>query len=490
VSAVDDGLALLGGLVLEDGRRWGDVAEPWQWALAVWLLDPDAPPSRWESRPRGGSKSTDAGAIAMVAMLTTLPAGSRAYAIAVDRDQGRLIVDACAGFVARTPALASAITVHNFTITARSGTVLEVLAADAASSWGLKPALVIADEFCQWPSTTNAKNLWQAVHSSMGKVPTAKLLVASTSGDPGHWSHKIYQAALKSPSWTVQDTPGPLSWASETFLAEQRAMLPESVYRRLHLNEWCAPEDRLTNVDDVHACVTLSGPQDPIPGQKYVIGVDLSMVKDRTAVSVMHAERSTDPDGHDVVQRFVLDRLEVWKPSKANPIDFGAVEAWIVHAAQQYRAHVYADPYQAAAMVQRIKAQGVPIDVVNFTPQSNNRMAVALHTTIRDHRLAIPDDEELIDELVNMRLVETSPNQFKLDHDPDKHNDRGVALSLAVMTLATTPSGRPEIVFAAGPAEGFAPDGTLLGVPCGPGGRFVMDPSDAYFLDRLGDGSW
>jgi phage terminase large subunit-like protein len=206
VTAVDDGLALLGGCVLEDGRLWGDVAEPWQWALAVWLLSPDSSPYRWESRPRGGSKTTDIAAIALVAMLTVLPAGSRLYAIAVDRDQGRLIAEAAAGFVARTPALASAVTVDSYKITARSGSVLEIMAADAASTYGLKPALVICDEFCQWPGTTNARGVWTAVLTAMGKVAGAKLLCTSTSGDPGHWSHKIYQTALKSKSWTVQDT--------------------------------------------------------------------------------------------------------------------------------------------------------------------------------------------------------------------------------------------------------------------------------------------
>jgi hypothetical protein len=123
-------------------------------------------------------------------------------------DQGRLIAEAAAGFVARTPALASAVTVDSYKITARSGSVLEIMAADAASTYGLKPSLVICDEFCQWPGTTNARGVWTAVLTAMGKVPGAKLLCTSTSGDPGHWSHKIYQTALKSKSWTVQDTLG------------------------------------------------------------------------------------------------------------------------------------------------------------------------------------------------------------------------------------------------------------------------------------------
>ncbi len=417
----------------------------------------------------------------MVAMLTVLAPGSRLYAIAVDRDQGRLIADAAAGFVSRSPALSSAITVDNYKLSTRAGTVLEIMAADAASSYGLKPALVICDEFCQWPNTVNAKGVWTAVLSAMGKVPNAKLLATSTSGDPGHWTHRIYEAALASPSWTVQETPGPLPWASETFLAEQRAMLPESVYRRLHLNEWCASEDRLTNLDDVQACVTLSGPLAPAPGQRYAIGVDLGIKNDRTVVTVMHAERRVEDD-HNVVQRVVLDRMEVWTPTKGNPVDLTAVEEWIELAARQYRAQVVIDPYQAVAMTQRIRSKGIVIDEFTFSQQSVGRLAMALHTTIRDHRLAIPDDPELIDELVNVRLRETSPNVYRLDHDPDRHDDRAIAMALAVLSLTTTaPMSGP--IFYDEADRTHAPDGTKL-LPVIPGQTIAGDTTTGLDFEQ------
>jgi phage terminase large subunit-like protein len=444
-----DPLDLLAALVLEDGRRWGDVAEPWQWRLAEWVFDDRASPNRWESRPRGGSKSTDIAGISMVAMLTVDPAGSRSYAIAVDRDQGRLISEAAAGFVARTPALASALTVDSYKVSASSGSTLEVLAADAASTWGLKPRRVVCDEFCQWPSTANAKGVWTAILTSMGKVAGAKLLCTSTSGDPAHWSHGVYETALKSKAWTVQETPGPLPWASEDFLAEQRLILPDSVYRRLHLNEWCASEDRLTNLDDVRACVTLDGPLDHAPGHQYVLALDLGVRNDRTVAAVMHSERLIESDGRDVVQRMVLDRMEVWAGTRDKPVDLGAVEQWVEFTARAYRARVICDPWQAIAMVQRLRSRGLQVEEFNFSQASNGPLAVALHTTIRDHRLAIPDDEALIEELVNVRLVETAPNVYRIEHDPDKHNDRAITLAMAVQQLATTPRPGGPILYTA-----------------------------------------
>ncbi|HEY1636461.1 MAG TPA: hypothetical protein VGF64_17005 [Acidimicrobiales bacterium] len=66
-----------------------------------------------------------------------------------------------------------------------------------------------------------------------------------------------------------------------------------------------------------------------------------------------------------------------------------------------------------------------------FSQQSVGRIASALHLSIRDHTLALPDDAALLDELANVRLRETSPGVLRMDHDPDRHDDRAVALALA-----------------------------------------------------------
>lgn len=81
MTADPEALALMAGLVLEDGRRWGEAAEEWQWDAVRWLFDRDGTPNRFETRPRGASKTTDLSGATSVAMLTILPPGSRCYAI-------------------------------------------------------------------------------------------------------------------------------------------------------------------------------------------------------------------------------------------------------------------------------------------------------------------------------------------------------------------------------------------------------------------------
>lgn len=66
-----------------------------------------------------------------------------------------------------------------------------------------------------------------------------------------------------------------------------------------------------------------------------------------------------------------------------------------------------------------------------FSAQSNAKVALNLHRLVRERRLLLPDDPELLDELANVRLRETSPGVYRLDHEVGAHDDGAVALGIA-----------------------------------------------------------
>ncbi len=423
-----DSIDLLAGLVLEDGRRWGDAAVPVQWEDARAVLDVEsATPYSFQTRSRGYAKTSDLAGVGVAAMLAQLPAGSRLYGLAADRDQGRLLVDSIAGYQARTPELGSALTVDAYKVTSASGSVLEVLAADVAGAYGLRPAFLIVDELAQWASTAGPRALWEATTSAMVKVPGSRLVALTSAGDPAHWSHRALQHAYADPLWRVNEVVGPPPWADRARLAEQRRRLPESSYLRLFENVWTSAEDRLTSLEDLRACVRLAGPLEPEPGVRYVIGCDLGLKRDRTAVAVCHAERQESG------VRVVLDHMRVWEGRRLRPVKLGDVEEHLVDVGRRFNhARVVIDPWQAAGLSQRLRHSGLSVEEFVFSQTSVGRLAAGLHTTIRDHRLVLPDDPELIEELSNIRLRETTPGVLRMDHDADKHDDRGIALALAM----------------------------------------------------------
>jgi phage terminase large subunit-like protein len=431
---VSDPLALWSGLRLGDGRLLGEAAEPWQKDDAQAILAEDGPRLHYVTRPRGGSKTSDLAAVLVVALLEQVPPGGRCYAFAVDRDQAGLLVEAVAALQARSPELSGALTVDTFRVTAtHSGARLDVMAADAASAWGLRGEMFVVDEFAQWPTTPGPRRLWQAILSAVPKVSGARLVILTTAGDPGHPAHKVLVDAKASAAWRVHEVPGPVPWIYPEALAEQQRLLPESQFRRLHLNQWVTAEDSLVDAEDLAACVTLDGPVDPRPGVAYRIGGDLGLKKDRTAVAVCHL------DGVVVV----LDRLVVFQGTRRHPVRLDDVEEAVFEAARRYNgARVHLDPWQAVGLGQRLARRGVRVDEYTFSAQSVGRLASTLFRLLRDRHVALPDDEELLDELANVRLRETSPGVLRMEHDPDKHDDRAIALALAAFALVERPPSR------------------------------------------------
>ncbi|HEX3542786.1 MAG TPA: hypothetical protein VHT75_20325 [Acidimicrobiales bacterium] len=432
-------LEVLSGLILEDGRKWGVAAAPWQQEDARAILEPGPgdPLMHFLTRPRGGSKTTDLGAVCVAAIVAQLPPESRVYWVAADRDQGRLGVDAMAGLVARG-GLARVLKVSGWQVTGPGGIRVEVLAADGPSAFGIRPALIVVDEFAQWPSSSNARQVWEAVISAVLKVPGCRLVVISTAGDPVHWSAKVLAAARVSPAWRVNEVPGPLPWLSAESLEAQREMLTDSQFARLHLNQWSASEDRLVSQEALAAAVVLKGPLEPRPGVVYRIGVDVGLRRDRTAIAVAHAEAAGEAAlGQTQPRRVVLDRLVVLAGSREREVQLDDVEDIVADLSSMYnRAMVRMDPFQAIGVAQRLRRRGVSVEEYAFSTSHYAGMAQTLFVLLRNRLLWLPDDERLLDELARVRFKEIgSTAQLRVDHDPGEHDDQVVALGMAATSV-------------------------------------------------------
>jgi len=113
---------------------------------------------------------------------------------------------------------------------------------------------------------------------------------------------------------------------------------------------------------------------------------------------------------------------------------------WLLHASKDYNnAALIFDPWQAAGTMQRLRTQGVRVVEFSFTAASVGKLAVALHNALRNRSLALPDDPDLIDELSNVRIRESTPNVYRLDHVPGQHDDRAISLALCVSHLLDKP---------------------------------------------------
>jgi hypothetical protein len=66
-----------------------------------------------------------------------------------------------------------------------------------------------------------------------------------------------------------------------------------------------------------------------------VIGLDLGLKGDRTVAAVCHAKRLRNERDETTGQTFVLDRMQAWTGSRADPVQLQAIEEWLVEAGLQ-----------------------------------------------------------------------------------------------------------------------------------------------------------
>ncbi len=423
-------MRFMASLVTELGPFWGELATQDQLLDASAVLNPAGGSRRhWLSRARGYSKTTDVAAMTLAAMATgVIPQGGRGYVCAADGDQAALLIDACRGFVQRTPCLAAVFTVERRRIIGPHSTQVVVITSDVASAYGLRGDWWIIDESCQWPDTDSAREFYEAITTAWPKTRTCTAVIITTAGDPGHWTKTQYDHANNSKRWRVSAIPGPPLWVDPEEIAEEKARLPESTFQCMWLNEWAEPEDRLVQREDLDACTRDHAK--PITYQRdnkpYLITVDLGLKRDSTVVVVSHRDNtSTD-------RKIVIDRLDAWVPSNKQTVSLRDVQTHITKLHADYgKPRVLIDPYQAALLREQLQAQTIEVDEFQFTQGSNSELAMSLYTAIRDHHIELPALPTLADELLNVQLKEIHSNVWRIDHAHGRHEDQAITVAMA-----------------------------------------------------------
>ena len=419
--------------------RWGDKATEDQWTDAEAILSMDGPRRHWLGRAKGYSKTRDVAALSLVALLTQFLAGEQGFVAAADAEQAGLLRESMAAFVNNTPELEGRVKIDARKASTPHGAQLSVLAADSAGSHGLRPFWLVVDELANWPDTPRHRDFFDALWAGLPKVSDSRGIIISTAGTPAHFAARIFETAKTEPSWRLSDLHGPPPWAApDEIAAEQRRMFP-SVFARLWLNEWCAPDDSIADPDDVRAACVLAGPLAPDEACTYICSLDLGTRNDRTVAVIAHGERGED------ATRVVVDRIQVWTPKPANPVSLDDVRAWLVEMCRSYRAKLLYDPSQAYLMIEQVRKAGVHTEEFVFSSSSVGKLATAIMQALRGRTLLLPDDEELRRELLAVRLRETSPNVLRIDHASGGHDDRVIAVAMAVYELsahASNPAGK------------------------------------------------
>ena len=145
-----EAMRLMSTLVLENGKRWSEVALPEQHDNVRAVLDPPAggPRNHYWLAGRGFGKTGDGAGVGLSLLLTEAPPRSRSFAYASDEDQAAIVLTTIAGYVERT-GLGSLVEVSARTVTSRAtGASLSIEPADAGL--GLRDQALTQSSWTSW----------------------------------------------------------------------------------------------------------------------------------------------------------------------------------------------------------------------------------------------------------------------------------------------------------------------------------------------------
>lgn len=436
----------------QDGpQRLGDVMDPWQredheildagWQDVIAKRDTGAIHRAYLERGRGHDKTTGIALMVLYALVVS-PKPIRGVAAACDREQAQLIRDAILITILLNPWLDDWVVVHNYEVTNRdTGAKLVIVATDAAGNYGKLVDFIICDEVTHWIHKAHQDN-WEALFSTAAKHPWCMLIIISNAGigQGTGWQWEIREKARTRDDWYFHRIDGPkASWITAKQLDEQRAILPGSAYRRLWLNQWVPGSGDALSVEDIDAAFVLKQPQ-VWPGWSHVIGLDLGVKHDHSAMVVLAAK-----PGSGIVK---VSEVRSWKPTKTQPVIIETVRNAVRTAFAQYGATAcFFDPHQCIDTGQLLRAEGFRMEEVTFAAKSCTEMATAVLQCFTSRTIQLYPHEDLRRDLLKLMIVEKPGWGFKIEAAADEHGhaDRAIALAIALPVAAAISKldGRP-----------------------------------------------
>jgi phage terminase large subunit-like protein len=441
--------------VLADGRKVGDAlaGDPWieRDVLGPVFARQEGGLPRYKlvyvELPRGHWKSGGVGAVAVTE--AALHASTDVIVAAADRDQAAIVLENTDGFLERNRALGSLFKAKGDERVTDAGSRIRVISSDAPTAFGLggthKRFRLICDELTAWKDDS----LWIALVSATGKTADVQTIVLSNAGFDAErsWQWDVRKTAERADWGHLFSASGVIaSWITSDWVEQMRDLLPGPAFDRLIGNVWTSGAGDFVTAEQWSRCVDERlTPSTRGSGARYYAGLDLGLTKDRTALAIVHS------DNDDTI---ILDDLQVWSGTRADPVSITSIERAIVDATTRFEGlQVAADPWQLKGSIERLQRERVQISEFVFSASSVQKLSTTLHHAVTSATLRVFADQELEREILGLRVIETSSG-WRFDHRAGGYSDRAVALSMA-LTLAISKRDAPI------PMRTFVPRGRI-----------------------------
>lgn len=453
--------------VVQTKGRWAGQAlhmEKWQLDFLdeLFLIYDDGEPVYREALlgiSRKNGKSTLSAAIALYMLMASGEQGPEVYVAAGSKDQARIVFNQAREFVETSPKLRDWLVPQKDVIVCKANNgVFRVLASDAGHQMGLNPSGVVIDEL----HVHESDELYYTL--TTGQLAREAPLVVSitTAGfDRQSICYQLYErgkaleangglAAMRREAFyfkwyeapataTVQDPEGwqaanPSSWIRASDLERESKRLPESVFRRLHLNQWTESEDAWIKPHEWDSC---QGTPIFDPMQPSYIGVDVGVRRDSAALvwGQWH---------NDVLH---IGQLLLNPEEQHQSFGVADVRGALANETRRHQdlREVPFDPWSFRESAELLMEMGVPM--VEF-PQNNSRMSPAsesLFELVQDRRILHDGDRTMRAHVLSAVVAPTDRGGWRISKRKSLERiDGAMALTMMADRAVTMRTARPQ----------------------------------------------
>lgn len=408
-------------------------------------------------RGRGSSKTTDIAidSLWVMAFSKILIDGVVA---AEDKDQARLMFKQAEKVISMNPWIGGYVNIQvNKMFNEATGSIINTMARDSGSSWGITPDYVICDEWTHWTK----EEMWESISSSAAKK-SKFLYVGCNAGSGNDWKYRTMMEFKSSPDWYFSAPDGAAPWYPEKVIAQQQRQMSPRSFARLWMNRWQTDGDQFLEPHTVAACEdeTLDRHDEPQDGlQTYFITFDYGESKDRAVGAVSHWDGQ-----QDIVY---VDRMDVFAPEcqPTGSVLIKDVMRWLksmydTFSANDRNVYFILDKYQLLSCIQELREYVEdPETIVEFEFASGNgnfEMAKLLRQKVINQQIKWYKDcgeiydqdgqiyrpqgtavkDTLASELAELIVVKRGINKWRFDHPSWGHDDRAFTVGAVLWFIA------------------------------------------------------
>lgn len=389
--------------------------------------------------PKKSGKTTFGAIVALTMVLLFGRRYSEALTIAnsLEQAQGR-VFQQIKRIIETSPSLAdeAKITVDRITI---AGATIQAIPSDAGSAAGSDQQISVFDELWAVDSERGHRLFDELVPPPT--QPIACRLTVTYAGFTGEsvLLEGLYKRGMKQPEVAPALRAGdgilmawhhePVApWQDVAWVEEMRRSLRPYQFLRMIRNEWVTSESAFVEMEWYERCVDPeAGPLIAERGVPVYIGIDASVKRDSTAIVAV----IWDAAARKV--RVVSHRI--FQPTANAPLDFeGTVEWTLLDFWKRYAVReVYYDPYQMAAVAQRLSGAGLPMKEYPQTVPNLTAMGTNLYGLIKGGGIVFYPDDAIRLAISRAIAIET-PRGWKISKEKGSHKiDVVVALAMAAL---------------------------------------------------------